>query len=181
VWCWVFDLLLRNRKCFLYGLDISTRNVSIVDKNFSEQKNFKGCEVTNDGFFNNKKLFFDVIFLVECIEHILPDKLDECLKRIFHLLKIGGSLVLTTPNKENFFKEKALCPCCGAMFHRVQHMSQWTTSTLVERMRSCGFIEKYCFETAFTGYWYLNKFYGIAYKFYYGHKPNLIYIGQKLK
>jgi ubiquinone/menaquinone biosynthesis C-methylase UbiE len=42
---------------------------------------------------------FDVVVTTETFEHIIPDQRVQCLKECFRVLKTGGQLLMTTPNK----------------------------------------------------------------------------------
>ncbi len=173
------QLLLANKKSFVAACDISPKNVESLNKNFSQLSNFKGGFLVEDNLFHKYANSFDVIFLIECIEHLLPDQIDQYCTNLLGLLRKGGVLVITTPNQENFLKQMSICPNCHTYFHRIQHLNQWSTQTLSSRMEALGFKTEYCYTTAFTGYFYLNYLYGLAHKFYYGYKPNLVYIGKK--
>jgi 2-polyprenyl-3-methyl-5-hydroxy-6-metoxy-1,4-benzoquinol methylase len=71
---------------------------------------------------------FDFIFLIEVLEHVL--KPTELLERLYDLLSPGGKLFITIPNSENLEKHKVLCPDCGALFHRMQHLQSFTAKSL---------------------------------------------------
>ena len=53
---------------------------------------------------------FDVVLMVEVIEHILDEELDQGLRRVHGLLKDDGTLIVTTPNNEDLELGMAYCP-----------------------------------------------------------------------
>lgn len=173
-------LLLSGKKNSVTCADISPNNVELVNHTFSHLDNFKGAHLGNELFFEKHRNNFDYIFVIECIEHILPEKLNSYIKDLISLLKKGGVLIITTVNQEDFSKEVTVCPNCCACFHKIQHVSSWSVQSLSKQMESLGLKTQHCYTTAFSGYWYLNYIYGLAHKFYYGHKPNLIYLGERL-
>lgn len=65
---------------------------------------------------------FDVIIASEIYEHILEEDLIEVSEKWVQHLKPGGRLIITTPNAENLLPSECMCPSCGAMFHRMQHI-----------------------------------------------------------
>ena len=133
-----------------------------------------------ESFFAKNHSAFDCVFLIECLEHILPEENQKFFHRISALVAPQGKIIITVPNKEDFEKSKCVCPNCGAVFHKYQHMTQWNSETIINFANLAGFKCLACKETAFTGFRFLNFPFALAHKFYYGYKPNLIYIGQKL-
>jgi ubiquinone/menaquinone biosynthesis C-methylase UbiE len=77
---------------------------------------------------------FDVVVAGEFIEHIYPIDVDKTLAEIFRVLKIGGKLLLTTPNpldiKKRMRSESVL---------KGAHVSQHFPDTLKLKMRMMGY------------------------------------------
>jgi 2-polyprenyl-3-methyl-5-hydroxy-6-metoxy-1,4-benzoquinol methylase len=73
---------------------------------------------------------FDVVLLIEVIEHVLDQELDRVLWRVHGLLKDGGTLIVTTPNNEDLELGMAYCPVSGTLFHRWQHVRSFTAESL---------------------------------------------------
>lgn len=70
------------------------------------QVNYKSLDVDRSQFHDFYSLdevheLFDVVLLIEVIEHLELEKGLEMLARIYSLLKEGGRLILTTPNIYN--------------------------------------------------------------------------------
>ena len=55
---------------------------------------------------------FDVVLMVEVIEHILEQDLVGVLLQVKSLLADNGTLIVTTPNSEDLDLSAAYCPQC---------------------------------------------------------------------
>jgi 2-polyprenyl-3-methyl-5-hydroxy-6-metoxy-1,4-benzoquinol methylase len=84
---------------------------------------------------------FDVVLLVEVIEHILDEQLDETLKLLAHFTRSGGILLVTTPNNEDLDLNMAYCPVSNMLFHRWQHVRSFTQESLSALIGEYGFEE----------------------------------------
>lgn len=79
------------------GIDVSCRAIEYARKMYGEH--FEQKEITTiDGLF-------DLIIAIEVIEHIRDPY--ECIKKCAKLLKQGGKLIITTPNKD-YYKKSAV-------------------------------------------------------------------------
>jgi len=87
---------------------------------------------------------FDVVMLVEVIEHILEEQLDNTLKSLAAFTREGGILIVTTPNNEDLDLNMAYCPVSNSLFHRWQHVRSFTHESLV------GLLAQYSFEELVT-------------------------------
>lgn len=75
------------------GIDIGPKLVSI-NKKLTPRGTFKVASASKLPFRNNS---FDLVLSTEVIEHV--DKQKEALKEMSRVLKKGGILVITTPNR----------------------------------------------------------------------------------
>ena len=82
---------------------------------------------TDDGFF-------DVVVAGEFIEHIFQTDVDQTLNEIFRVLKIGGRLLLTTPNPSDIKRKRREESILGG-----SHVSQHFDDTLALKLRMTGF------------------------------------------
>ena len=77
---------------------------------------------------------YDVVVAGEVLEHLYPGDIDETLMEIFRVLKVGGRLLLTTPNpkdiKRKAFGKSVLGGC---------HVSQHFHDVLKWRLKLIGF------------------------------------------
>lgn len=77
----------------VYGIDIGERLINISRKRYPKGK-FSVASAARLPFKDNS---FDLILCTEVIEHV--NNQNKALSEIFRVLKKGGYLVLTTPNK----------------------------------------------------------------------------------
>lgn len=68
---------------------------------------------------------FDVIFLMDVLEHLPDDDVVPRLRYIKTLLSDKGVLIMTTPSNEDFEKALVYCPVCQSVFHEHQHVHTW--------------------------------------------------------
>jgi SAM-dependent methyltransferase len=76
----------------------------------------------------------DAVLLIEVVEHLDDAGLDTVLANSRNVLRRGGIMLVTTPNREDLTYNSANCPDCGCIFHRVQHVRSWTADALVRRL-----------------------------------------------
>jgi SAM-dependent methyltransferase len=123
---------------------------------------------------------FDVVFLLETIEHLGPTVLSGTLAELARIVRVGGSVVVTTPNREDIAARLTICPDCGAIFHPIQHVSSWNRTSLA----SC--IEPYGFETIVAREYYLvdswlkTRAATWAGRILRRTLPNLVFIGRRV-
>jgi SAM-dependent methyltransferase len=82
---------------------------------------------------------FDVVTLIEVVEHLTDDQLTGALAEARRLLRPDGRLVITTPNQEDLALSTKLCPECGALFHEWQHVRAWAPDGLARAVSGQGF------------------------------------------
>jgi 2-polyprenyl-3-methyl-5-hydroxy-6-metoxy-1,4-benzoquinol methylase len=138
------ELLAQVRQASVLAVDSSPDSVNLVRSRFAQRTGFRGGFLSGDSELASSKQTFDVVFFVETIEHLLPEHRAGVLASLLEFLRPGGTIVVTTPNNEILEDSIALCPDCGAVFHRMQHMSSWTAHTLSSLMESCGFRTQDC-------------------------------------
>jgi ubiquinone/menaquinone biosynthesis C-methylase UbiE len=79
----------------IHGVDYSERAIGFAkqllpDVTFSSADLMKGTNYEND--------YFDVIFMIETLEHIIPEEIPQILKEIQRMLKPGGEFIVTVPS-----------------------------------------------------------------------------------
>jgi 2-polyprenyl-3-methyl-5-hydroxy-6-metoxy-1,4-benzoquinol methylase len=139
--------VLVERKIVCEGADFSPDSIRETKARLDGNPYFRGVTPITGVPTHLAADQYDVIFCIETIEHILKDELAPTFQELHRLLKPGGFLVVTTPNDELLDRANALCPECGAIFHRMQHVNSWSTQTISEFHRSCGFQTVRCLET----------------------------------
>jgi 2-polyprenyl-3-methyl-5-hydroxy-6-metoxy-1,4-benzoquinol methylase len=101
--------------------------------------NFKGFDTIDSLLRKGQQ--FDVVFLLEVIEHLDDDWLEKTLRQARGLLKKGGLLIVTTPNEERLEDSMVYCPVANVTFHRWQHMRSWSVASLAQTLAAHGFTE----------------------------------------
>ncbi|CAN5899658.1 class I SAM-dependent methyltransferase [soil metagenome] len=167
----------------LYACDFTDTLAEETGNKFKNNEAFKGCLHITGLPSEYKTNFFDVVFLIETIEHLTDNYLHATLKEIYRILKPGGCMVITTPNNESIEKKYVHCADCGATFHRMQHVRSWNVNTLSQITDQFGFKNVEC--KALNLKWYkkngaLHYISDKLKKMVSGVEPeNLIYIGKK--
>ena len=121
------------------GFEFSEGSAELARGRLAGESGFEGIEVSPELPSPYPDASFDVVFLIEVVEHLLDDQLAATLGEVHRLLTAGGHLVLTTPHAENLELELAHCPDCGATFHRWQHQRSWTVASLRAVAEGAGF------------------------------------------
>lgn len=178
------DYLIQDKGIELYACDFSSETVNNVNARFDTNDNFKGCSLVTGFPSTFAENTFDIVFLIESIEHLTDDYLLPTLSEVNRILKTGGKLVITTPNSEPLGLQEVICPDCGCIFHRVQHVRSFDRHSLSKLVGEFGFSSIYCDATDFHEYGSNGAIYKIknaAKKSLQSSyvKPHLMYLGSK--
>ena len=176
----LMDILMK-RGHEVFGIDQSPATVEQVQRRFAGRKGFKGA-VRDDGGIALPDESADTAFMVEVVEHLDDRALANLLREAHRIVRPGGHLVLTTPNEENLRGFESMCPECGCIFHRVQHVRSWSATSLTEHVRRFGFepvSAKATVLAPFTGP--MGFAYRTAYRLVRKRNPHLVYIGRRGK
>lgn len=79
-----------------FGFDLSSKSIKRLNKDFPKAK-FKVGNIINIPFENKT---FDIVMLMEVMEHIKPSNTFRALDEVSRVLKNNGHLVLTVPLNE---------------------------------------------------------------------------------
>ena len=144
--CGQGDLLahLLERGISCYGADHSPQTLAKVSGRFSQHQNWRDCRLIDGNKIDFASNFFDVITLVETLEHIPTDKLTQLFDELRRLIKPDGIIVISTPYNEDLSKEAIYCPFCESIFHRWQHLHSFTVDSLHKLIRDHGFQAEFC-------------------------------------
>lgn len=165
---------LLDKKIASLGIETSEKSALEVKKKFRDDPFFKGV-------FNNHSLLEDqsanFVFLAEVIEHLLPDELQNALREIHKILKPDGYLIVTLPHDENLKSGETICPDCGCIFHRMQHLRSFSAENLNNLISNFGFKKIFCEPVALEKADLVKQ----IYRFFTRKtkKHYLIYIGRK--
>lgn len=121
----------------------------------------------------------DTIFLVETLEHLPDADLESVVGEVYRIAKPGGFVVVTTPNDEKLEESKVICPECGGVFHRMQHLRSFTAQSLSAELTRRGFETVLCEAVYFTEATVWSRLRVAAVRLLRRKMPHLIYIGRK--
>ena len=130
------------------GLDLSPSTRETVRSRFGEHANFNG--VYDQKEIDLSELKFDAIIVAEVIEHLYDDQLDSLLTTLKTLSHGGTHIVFTTQNEECLEDSYILCPLSGELFHRWQHVRNWSEASVAAYMIKRGFTDTRTFTTDFN-------------------------------
>lgn len=121
------------------GLDSSPSTRAAVEQRFAGRSNFDG--IYDQEGIENADLNFDAIIVAEVIEHLYDEQLDSLLTTLLSLCGPDTHTVFTTPNEEKLEDSYILCPVSGELFHRWQHVRNWSETSVSAYLEKRGFGE----------------------------------------
>lgn len=133
------------------AVDLSRESIERIEREHGGREGFRRAVHATGLPTDLPPSAFDAVFLLETIEHLDDVDLTETLTEIRRLLRPGGSLVLSTPNREDLRQRTVLCPDCGAVFHRVQHVRSIEPSWLAKVLGDNGLAVHSALETSLGG------------------------------
>lgn len=120
------------------GIDTSEKSLEEVKcKGIDEGRRIEGFLVKDTGTIKDKSI--DRVFCVEVMEHCDDNTLRNILAMIHRIVRRDGYIVITTPNAEDLNKATQICPDCGCIYHKWQHVRTWTCNDLSAFVKSCEF------------------------------------------
>lgn len=158
------------------GADQSPGSVAAVNDRFGASPRFRGATVGTAGIAGG---ICDTLFIVEVVEHLNDETLASVLKEAHRLLKPGGHLVLTTPNREDLGANAVICPECACVFHRWQHIRSWTPEGLEQHVQDHGFQGKAVPALLSQYHGYKRWLHRVVVRVRGDQLPHMIYIGRR--
>lgn len=154
---YIWDHIRSAGRPWLYtGLDFSADSVRALRTRGATEPGFEGAVHATSLPCELPSASFDAILLLEVVEHLADDRLRDTIVETRRLLKPGGKLIVTTPNAEELPREAQLCPECGAVFHRWQHVRSWTAQSLAAAITGHGLSH----DHTWIGHWADQWWYG---------------------
>ena len=168
------------------GLEFSPSLAREAANQIGEHPKFLGVECAQENPEIIDDSSFDVVFLVEVIEHLFEEQIASTFEDIYRILRPGGYVVVTTPNEENLEASMQVCPECSCMFHRWQHMRSFSAGGLSTLVGEAGFSPAVCRALKFKSSgsraaslveWIQGAFRSV--RRLPPYSPHLIYMGRK--
>jgi ubiquinone/menaquinone biosynthesis C-methylase UbiE len=140
----VKELLNNDNLDEVSACDYSNNSISILNDKFSKNSKFKYNVQLSELPSKLPSDSFDIVFFLETVEHLTDDELFSTLNEIRRVIKNNGYLICSTRNNEILEKNHIMCPDCGCVFHRVQHIRSFTSDSLSEIIGKVGFNTHFC-------------------------------------
>ena len=157
------------------GLEFSQESARATSGRFEGEPLFQGIAAAPGELEDDS---FDVVVLVEVIEHLLDEQIPQTLAEVHRLLAPGGRVVVTCPNAEPLAVDSVRCPDCGGVFHRWQHVRSLDPKTIGAMFEQHGFAT----EKAEGVYWGLTP-YAVVRTWLRNPgrlpRPHLLYVGRR--
>jgi len=124
--------------------DFSPSSVESLNRRMAGQAAFGTCEQLESLPSEMPSDTYGTVFLVETLEHLLPEWRQATLQEVWRVLKPGGYVIVTVPYSESLDAAKVMCADCGAVFHRVQHVAAYDETLLAAMMTEQAFSTVLC-------------------------------------
>jgi len=135
----------------VWGIDFSPLSIKSANLKFKNQSKWKGMVLADNLQLPFDNDTFDMILIIETLEHLIPSQYKRILSEIKRVLKPGsGILFISTPYNEKLFKSFVYCPECSSIFHRYQHLQSFNVPSLIQMMTQAGFTTLDCNHTDFA-------------------------------
>jgi 2-polyprenyl-3-methyl-5-hydroxy-6-metoxy-1,4-benzoquinol methylase len=136
--------LLSHKDIKIYGNDISS--VSIKNLNSKFVGIFRKESIYRMSY---PKKYFDAVFALEVLEHIIPSKIFDLLRKVKQILKKDGNFIISVPTNEGLEKMKT---------NPSGHVRTYTENLIRSELRIAGFrVVKLKTLYAFKSYYTLKK------------------------
>ncbi len=115
------------------GVDISNNQINYAKNTYSALRNQFYVKDMNKEFDDEKK--YDVITLLEFIEHISSDEVNNLVAKCMNKLNKNGKIILTTPNYNGLWLilEK-IVSFIGPVNYKLQHINRYTKKRIEEEL-----------------------------------------------
>jgi SAM-dependent methyltransferase len=119
------------------GIDISDSQIDYARKRYGTfNKRFERIDGDLELFRDGQ---FDVVTVIELVEHLLPEQNERLLQEASRVLRPGGRLVVSTPNYGGLWpKVESLVNRLGRISYSDQHVTHFTRASLHELLGRFG-------------------------------------------
>ena len=131
------------------GVDFSENSVGEVNRRYAGDARVLGAALAERVPVPLPDQCADVALCIEVVEHLNDRQLADALSDLYRITAPGGVVLVTTPNREDLDANKTMCPECGAVFHRWQHLRSWSAEGLTHALRTAGFTARHVAELSF--------------------------------
>lgn len=135
---------LLNRGARVHAADVSERSIARLEKRLAGREGWLGARLLDGPSIPWPNGTFDLVCCLETIEHLTDVECAQTLAEARRVLKPSGKLLVTTPNEERLEENLTLCPNCGSIYHRMQHLRSWSAADLARALEQAGFDVRFC-------------------------------------
>ena len=116
------------------GLDISNNQISYAKNTYTSLSNQFYLKDMNKEFKDEKN--YDVITLLEFIEHISPEEVNSLILKCMDKLNKNGKIIITTPNYRGLWLllEK-IVSIVGPVNYKLQHINRYTKNRVEKELK----------------------------------------------
>lgn len=135
------------------GVDIAAEQIAFAQTRYGTAgKSFTSIDGDLGAFADGS---FDVVTIIELVEHLVPEKSERLLQDAIRVLKPGGTLLISTPNYGGLWPViEAVLNRWGQVSYEKQHITHYTRLRLIRLLQQSGFTqiaaECYMFLAPFT-------------------------------
>ncbi len=135
---------LLDRGARVHAADVSERSIARLEKRLQGREGWLGARLLDSPSIPWPDGTFDLVCCLETIEHLTDVECEQTLAEARRVLKPSGKLLVTTPNEEHLEENLTLCPNCGSIYHRMQHLRSWSAADLARALQHAGFDVQFC-------------------------------------
>jgi 2-polyprenyl-3-methyl-5-hydroxy-6-metoxy-1,4-benzoquinol methylase len=138
---------------FSVGADISPSQIAYARKRYgNSKKHFEQID-TDLQMFQDE--FFDVVTMIELVEHLSSEENERLLQEALRVLRPGGRLLVSTPNYGGLWPMvEFLVNRFGQISYYHQHVTRYSQTSLLDLLRGSGFsnvsVSAYMFGAPFA-------------------------------
>ena len=141
------------------GLDISKNQIQYAKNKYPSLSNQFFVKDMNVEF--DDESYYDVITLLEFIEHISSEEVNSLLLKCYNKLNTNGRIIITTPNyKGLWIVLEKLTSFIGPVNYKLQHINRYTKKRIKEEINFENIsVRKYIYFGIFLSF--INTNFGI--------------------